>query len=237
MTFAKAVALGVLALGYPNAANAIVVDGTYDADYGPVKSVVGYDTSAPNGDFSNPGPNNNVTGYSIYLKEQGGSVYGLLQATTVPGSSFNFANLYFDLDRANNNGSDLGFEVTNNRAFIPGVNGYAEGLGLTFALSADGKGLEFRIPDAFFTAPISGLAYYPGQQFAAPGGEVVLRLSQSFGYSVAGGPTFGNDRLGVIALEASAVPGPIVGAGLPGLVMALGGLLAWRRRRSQAAAG
>jgi LPXTG-motif cell wall-anchored protein len=66
---------------------------------------------------------------------------------------------------------------------------------------------------------------------------VVLRLSQSFGYSVAGGPTFGNDRLGVIALEASAVPGPIVGAGLPGLVMALGGLLAWRRRRSQAAAG
>jgi MYXO-CTERM domain-containing protein len=36
-------------------------------------------------------------------------------------------------------------------------------------------------------------------------------------------------------IEAAAVPGPIVGAGIPGLLMALGGIAAWRRRRSQSA--
>ena len=236
MRFVTAATLGILALGYASVADAgIIVDGAYDIDYGAAKSTVGYDPSAAQGNFSSPGTTNHLTGYDIYLKEQGGSVYGFLQATTSPGPSFGFANLYFDLDRANNNGSDLGFEVFNDRAFVPNMPGYSALLGLQFALSADGRGLEFRIPDTFLTTAISGLSYYPGQQFAVPGGDVVLRLSQSFGYSVAGGPDYGEDRLGVVTLEASAVPGPIVGAGLPGLVMVLGGFFAWRRRRNHAA--
>jgi hypothetical protein len=42
-------------------------------------------------------------------------------------------------------------------------------------------------------------------------------------------------RTGVVGATAAAVPGPVVGAGFPGLVMALGGLLGWWRRKRNGA--
>jgi len=55
-----------------------------------------------------------------------------------------------------------------------------------------------------------------------------------FDFSI-GGTNIQDRDFYVSKMNVTAVPGPIVGAGLPGLVFATGGLLAWWRRRKTVA--
>jgi hypothetical protein len=211
-------------IGATTANAAITVDGNYDADYGAAKSVVTYLSGAPTSNFGTPTPFTDAIGYSIYLTNSGGTIFGFLQ-TSGPGTSVgSFANLYFGI---NTSGSRIGFEITNQQAFTPGGPGPVAAP-ITFATT--GTSIEFALPEAYFTSSVGGLASAGG----APGDEVVLRLSQAFGYSVAGGATYGPDRLGAVTLSATAVPGPVAGAGLIPLIGLAG---AWyARRRKQLAA-
>ena len=210
------------------------VDGIREAAYGAAKSNVTYSPLAPNSNFGAPTNLSDASSYSIYLTSDANNVYGFIQSdrlTTLIG-----ANLYFDVNPSVGNGSDLGFEITNGRAFIPGVDGYSAGTsatplsGLAYAVSADQTGIEFSIANSLFTSAIAGLDYqYLGGPFPTVGSQIRLNLSQSFGYSVAGGQAFyGDNRLGVVTIGGSAtgaVPEPatwammIAGFGLVGSTM------------------
>jgi hypothetical protein len=230
-TLTAVVAALVLSGASASASAAIIVDGNYDSDYGAAKATVTFAPGTPEANFATPTPfTDNVT-YSLFSRDVGGSYYGFLKAIG-PTGGLSFANLYFDIDPANGNGSDIGVEVTNSRVFVAGgpAGEYAPAPGFSFVVSADGTGIEFKIANSFFMGPVAGLTYFPGQQFAPAGGDVVLRLSQSFGYSVGGGALYGDNRLGRVTLVgAAAVPEPstvaVLGIGIVGLAFA-------RRRRA-----
>jgi hypothetical protein len=222
-----------LAVLMGSSAHAITVDGILDPAYGAAKSVVTYDPSAAEGNFGAPTSGSDAIGYSIYLKAQNGYVYGFLQASG-PGTPVgDFANLYFDISGANS--SNLGFEVGNQDAFIPGGSGPVPVANIVYATTPDNLNFEFAIPNIDFTAPIAGLTYNPGQTFPSVGDTITLRLSQSFGDSVAGGASYGPSRLGQVVL-ASAAPEPATWAMLLVGVGGVGGALRMARRKQEAAA-
>jgi len=118
--------------------------------------------------------------------------------------------------------SDLGIEVTNNDAFIPGVPGSVllTGTGFSFTADAATGVITFTLPWQFLGTDPLGLRF---TTVSAANPDVMLRLSQSFGYSVAGGASYGADRLGLEMLPVG-VPEPgsigLLAAGLVGVAAA-----------------
>jgi hypothetical protein len=190
----------------------ITVDGVLDVGYGTATATVATDPDALEGNFgvNAPPPDNKArAGYNIYLSSDKNNVYGYFDLTggTPVG---NFSNVYWDLDPSQVNGSDLGFEIGMNgvTAFIPGKNGQAGfnkvlDSSLFKVAAVEGGGIEWSLSADLFRGPIAGLAYYDPQFFES---KVTLRLSQSLSFSVAGGSSFGPDRLGSVNI--SAIPEP-----------------------------
>ena len=202
----RVAAAAVVALMTASVAHAqIVVDGNLDKAYGSAKSSVTYSSTAEESNFGDPGTSTDAESYDIYLASAASNVYGYIKATGDGKAVASFANLYFDLDPQNGNGSDLGFEITNDRAFVAGGDGTYAPADLQVATNSTDGSIEFAIPNVDFEEPIAGLSGYPNASFPTGGDDVTLRLSQSLGYSVAGGPNYGPDRLGSVTIGGAAV--------------------------------
>ncbi len=209
----------------------VALDGVLGAEWSGVTGAsVTYNASAPEHNFGTPTAQTTGAAYDIYMRRDANYVYTLLQTTSGGTSAGAFANLYFSLRYGSgpfgSSGSTIGFEVTNDRAFRPGVPGYFADTGadlIRYAVSGGGNVIEAAFDLSLFTSNALGVT-----GFGLPSGETAvgirLNLSQSFGYSVAGGSTYGDARLGFVSLPTAAVPVPgsvaLVGLGLLGLAAA-----------------
>ncbi len=220
------------------------VDGILGAEWATTTATsVLYNATAPTANFGAPTNQNHTVAYDVYLRSDNSYVYGLLKANPAGSgndgwsTANNFANLYFSTNPFGLGGTgsgSIGFELQNDRAFKPGGSGYLTGSlsslgfvtvlnpGTDYSSSGVGTIVEFAMPWSYFYSDPQSAPFVP---ITGVNNTLRLNLSQSFGYSVAGGQTdYGNNRLGIVTAP---VPEPMtlatLGAGLLGLAV--------RRRR------
>lgn len=213
-------------LAFAGAASAQVgIDGVIGAEWsapGVTVKTVSYNPAAATSNFGTPGPDNHTVAYTTYFRADSTYVYAAVAGNPHQGftgySGLNFMNIYIG---AQGLGSTVGLEVLNNNFFRPGLAGSYNGTGYnTYASDSVNGIIEVAIPISFFQNDPLAMGFATN----APGQGIRWNLSQSLGYSVAGGAAnFGADRLGLIT---TAIPAP----GAAG-VLGLFGALAARRRR------
>jgi len=154
----------------------------------------------------------------------------LSKADLAGGAEFKGTNIKF---APNESGSaTFTFDSVPNQEYVITVTGHNDNSTSYFNFFVD--------PDGLGAAPEIQL----GGNFTFQPGFITIALPSFIDIGtidtlrIVSGGTSNNiaGQIDFVGVSPAAVPGPIVGAGLPGLVMALGGFVAWRRHRNQAAA-